>query len=155
MLDDDLYRILVFLHVVAAMFWIGGGFYFHYKFTMLRRAQDNAAILALGQEVEQVGNRIFIPASGVVLLMGILMVAFGPYGLELWIWLALAGYVVTFLTGALFIGPTSGRLAKAAEQLGPDAPEVASQRDRLITIARIDFVVLLLIVLDMVYKPGA
>jgi hypothetical protein len=35
-----------------------------------------------------------------------------------------------------------------------DSPEVAAQMNRLLTIARIDYVVLLLILLDMVFKPG-
>jgi len=53
-----------------------------------------------------------------------------------------------------FIGPTSARVAAAVEEKGMDSPEVASQMDRLLTIARIDYVVLLLILADMVFKPG-
>ena len=111
-------------------------------------------MVAVGKEVEATGNKVFAPASGIVLLMGIAMVAFGPYGFDLWIVLALIGFVVTFLTGILFIEPTSSKVAAAVEAEGVDPPEVAAQMDRLLTIARIDYVVLLLIVLDMVFKPG-
>jgi len=152
--DGTPYLILVYLHIIAAMVWLGGGFYFHYRFTMLRRANDVASMVAVGKEVEATGNKVFAPASGIVLVMGIAMVAFGPYGFDLWIVLALIGFVVTFLTGILFIGPTSSKVAAAVEAEGIDSPEVAAQMDRLLTIARIDYVVLLLIVLDMVFKPG-
>lgn len=111
-------------------------------------------MVAVGREVEHVGNRVFAPAAGIVLLMGILMVAFGDYGFDLWIVLALIGYAVTFATGMLFIGPTSSKVAGAVQEKGIDAPEVAAQMDRLLLIARIDYVVLLLILADMVFKPG-
>ena len=154
-LDGTPYLVLVYLHIFAAMVWLGGSFYFHYKFTQLRRANDTAGLLAVGRETEATGTKVFAPAAGIVLVMGILMVAFGPYGFDLWIVLALVGYAVTFATGMFFIGPTSAKLAAAAEQQGIDSPEVASQMSRLLTIARLDYVVLLLILADMVFKPGA
>ena len=154
-LEGNPYLVLVFLHIFAAIVWLGGGAYFHYKFTMLRRANDVASMVAVGREVEAVGNRVFAPAAGVVLLMGALMVGLGPYGFDLWIALALIGYAVTFSTGMFFIGPTSAKVAAAVEAHGMDSPDVAAQMDRLLTIARIDYVVLLLILADMVFKPGA
>jgi uncharacterized membrane protein len=149
------YLILVYLHIFAAAVWIGGSFYFHYKLTLLRRANDVAGMVATGRETEIVGTKLFAPAAGIVLLMGILMVAFGPWGFDLWIVLALIGYAVTFATGMFFIGPTATKVATAVEEKGIDSPEVASQMGRLMTIARLDYLVLLLILLDMVFKPGA
>jgi uncharacterized membrane protein len=153
-LEGNPYLALVFLHIFAAIVWLGGGAYFHYKFTVLRHTNDVPAMVAVGREVEVVGNRVFAPAAGVVLLVGILLVAFGPYGFDLWIVLALIGYVVTFATGMFFIGPTSAKVAAAVEANGMDSPEVAAQMNRLLTIARVDYVVLLLILADMVFKPG-
>ena len=69
--------------------------------------------------------------------------------------LALVGIVVTALTGAIYLGPQGGRLAKLAEERGVDDPQVVAARDRLIMVSRIDYAVLVLIVLDMVFKPGA
>ena len=95
-----------------------------------------------------------MPASIVVLLAGIAMVWYGPYSFELWIVLALVGIVVTSLTGALYLGPQGGKFARLAEERGVDDPEVTASRDRLIMVSRIDYAVLVLIVLDMVFKPG-
>ena len=120
---------------------------------MLRRANDVASMVAVGREVEAVGNRVFAPAAGIVLLMGILMVAFGPYGFELWIALALIGFAITFANGMFFIGPTSAKVAAAVEENGIGSPEVAARMDRLLAISRIDYIVLLLILAGMVFKP--
>ncbi len=58
------------------------------------------------------------------------MVWYGPYTFELWILLALIGIVVSALTGAIYLGPQGGRLAKLAEERGVDEPQVAAARDR-------------------------
>jgi hypothetical protein len=96
-----------------------------------------------------------MPMSIVVLLAGIAMVWYGPFSFELWIALALIGIVLTALTGSLYLGPTGGKLAALAQEKGFDDPTVIAMRDRLITVSRLDYAVLALIVLDMVFKPGA
>jgi uncharacterized membrane protein len=153
--NTTLYEAIVFVHVFAAIIWVGGAFYFQVKIAQFRRANDNAGFLQLGRDAEHIGQRLFMPASIVVLLAGIAMVWYGPYSFELWIALALVGIVLTALTGAIYLGPQGGRLARLAEEKGVDDPAVTAMRDRLITVSRIDYAVLSLIVLDMVFKPGA
>lgn len=153
--NTTLYEAIVFVHVFAAIIWVGGAFYFQVKIAQFRRANDNAGFLQLGRDAEHIGQRLFMPASIVVLLAGIAMVWYGPYSFELWIALALVGIVLTALTGAIYLGPQGGRLARLAEEKGVDDPAVTAMRDRLITVSRIDYAVLALIVLDMVFKPGA
>jgi hypothetical protein len=70
-----------------------------------------------------------------------------------WILIGLGLFAVTFLTGALFFGPESGRIAKLIDSEGPDSPAVQPRIRRIIVISRIDLVVLFLIVFDMVVKP--
>jgi uncharacterized membrane protein len=153
--NTTLYEAIVFVHVFAAIIWVGGAFYFQVKIAQFRRANDNAGFLQLGRDAEHIGQRLFMPASIVVLLAGIAMVWYGPYSFELWIALALVGIVLTALTGAIYLGPQGGRLARLAEEKGVDDPAVTAMRERLITVSRIDYAVLALIVLDMVFKPGA
>ncbi len=63
--------------------------------------------------------------------------------------------MATALTGSLFLGPTGGKIARLAEEKGVDDPGVTAMRDRLVTVSRVDYAVLVLVVLDMVFKPGA
>lgn len=153
--NTTLYKAIVFLHVFAAIVWLGGAFYFQVKVSQYSKANDMEGFLRQGSESEQLGMRLFMPMSIVVLLAGIAMVWYGPYTFELWIALALIGFVVTVLTGALFLGPQGGKFARMAEERGLDDPQVIAGRDRLIIVSRIDYAVLVLIVLDMVFKPGA
>jgi uncharacterized membrane protein len=153
--NTNLYKAIVFVHVFAAIVWVGGAFFFQVKIAQFKRANDNAGFLQLGKDAEHIGQRLFMPASVIVLASGIAMVWYGPFAFELWITLALVGIVATALTGSLYLGPTGGKLARLAEEKGLDDPGVTAMRDRLVTVSRVDYAVLVLVVLDMVFKPGA
>jgi hypothetical protein len=73
---------------------------------------------------------------------------------DTWIWLGLVGYALTFLTGALYLGPTSGKLGKMIDTRPPDDPEIQRGLARIFAISRLDLAVILLVVADMVFKPG-
>jgi len=152
--NTNLYKAIVFVHVFAAIVWVGGAFFFQVKIAQFKRANDNAGFLQLGKDADHIGQRLFMPASIVVLASGIAMVWYGPFAFELWITLALIGIVATALTGSLYLGPTGGKIAKLAEEKGLDDPGLMAMRDRLVTVSRVDYAVLVLVVLDMVFKPG-
>jgi hypothetical protein len=63
------------------------------------------------------------------------------------------GWAVSFVVGAAFLGPQTGKLAKLMETRGPDDPAVAARLDVIINVARTDVVLVLLIAADMVAKP--
>ncbi len=65
------------------------------------------------------------------------------------------GYAATFVTGMFFIRPTAEKLAAAAASEGPTSPTTQALIARIFAISRVDQVVLLLVILDMVFKPGA
>jgi hypothetical protein len=68
--------------------------------------------------------------------------------------LGLVGIESTVVVGAAFLGPESSKLARLTEQRGPEDPEVVRRVQRIFAISRFDPVVLLLVVVDMVVKPG-
>jgi hypothetical protein len=53
-----------------------------------------------------------------------------------------------------YFGPESGRLGRLVGELGVDDPEVRARMKRLLMISRIELVLLVLVVADMVAKPG-
>jgi uncharacterized membrane protein len=90
-----------------------------------------------------------------VLGFGIALVEKGGYGWGMfWIDFALAGWTIATLVGVGFVGPELGRIDAAAQQHGPESPEVARRVKRLFAIFRFDTALLLLIVLDMTAKPS-
>jgi uncharacterized membrane protein len=154
--STDVYDTLKFLHVLAAVVWVGGGLLLQYQATRLTRAGDPHRLVAFAHDAEKAGNHVFMPASLVALLMGISMVLYSP-GLGFttaWILIGLIGYAATFVTGAFFLGPTAGKLGRAMEAEGPESPAVQGGIARIIAISRIDAVVLILVIADMVFKPG-
>jgi hypothetical protein len=74
---------------------------------------------------------------------------------DTWILLGLIGYATTFLTGFLLIRPTAEKLATVAASEGPSSPTTQALIARIFAISRVDQVVLILVIADMVFKPGA
>ncbi len=155
--SEGIYDLLKYLHILAAILWVGSGLYFQYQATRLNRIGDPERTAQFTKDIEYAGQRLLMPASIVVVVVGIIMVVYTP-GLEFtdtWIALGLAGAVVTAITGAVFIGPTAGKIGKAIESEGAASPNVAALTRRIFLISRVDQVVLLLVIADMVFKPGA
>ena len=73
---------------------------------------------------------------------------------QTWVTLGLIAFLASALTGVGFLGPETGRLAKLAEERGPEDPELQRRIARVFLISRIELVILILIILDMVLKPG-
>ena len=151
------FQTLKFIHVMSAIIWVGGGIFVQIYATKLKKANDPMRLAGFAKDVSTLGQALFAPASGMVTLMGITMVIYSPniYFSETWIIVGLVGAVATFITGAFFIGPTAGKLAKLAETEGPTSPGVQALMARIFLISRIDQVVLIIVVLNMVFKPGS
>ena len=71
---------------------------------------------------------------------------------QTWVWLGLTGYAVSFLLGILYFGPESARIRKAYE--AGERSDAEARVKRILLVSRAELVVLLLVVVDMVSKPG-
>jgi uncharacterized membrane protein len=150
------YETYLLLHVVAAVVWLGGGLTMTILGARIAKQRDVSRMVAFARDAEWVGNHVFVPAALLVLLFGFLMIYEGPASFgQLWIQLALGLFAATFLTGAFFLGPQAGRIAKLIEQLGEQAPQVHEQIGRVLLISRLDLLTLYSIVVVMVAKPTA
>jgi Predicted integral membrane protein (DUF2269) len=150
------YELLLFIHITAAIVWIGAGFLSLLLATTYDRESDEAAIKRFLNDQEWLAMRLFVPASLVVVVMGIaLVIESDAWSFSyLWIVLGLIGYAATFVTGFFFIRPASERIGAEMEQQGGRlTPELRSNIRKLIAIARVDYVTFALVVLDMVVKP--
>jgi hypothetical protein len=84
---------------------------------------------------------------------GIWMIQNVGHPWDLWIILGLVGWGATLVTGNFFLGPQSKKLEGALERSGPEDPQAIALMSRLLGVARIDVVVLTLVIVDMVIKP--
>jgi uncharacterized membrane protein len=152
----DLYELLLAIHILAAVIWVGGATSLQVLAIRATGSGDPVRMATFAGEAEWVGMRIFMPSSIVVLLAGIALVLEGSWGFDqLWILLGLAGIAFSIVVGAAFLGPESGRIKGLMEARGPEDTEVRDRIARIFMISRIELGVLLLIVLDMTIKPGA
>jgi uncharacterized membrane protein len=142
------------VHVVAAVVWVGGGATLVVIALLTERENDPRALASLGQKVELIATRIFIPSSLVVFLFGILMMLKGDldWG-QFWVIAGLAGFAATFLTGIAFLQPQTKKLNALAETKGAEDPETQAVLKKLLLVARFDVAMLLLVVADMTAKP--
>src|SRR3990172_12210203 len=104
--------------------------------TLASSAKDAAVLGALTKHVSWIGNRVFAPASLLLLLFGILAVAKGDWGYNTWwVRLWLAGWVAAFVVSFGFLGPEAARIGRLAAAEGP-SPAVAARVRRLTQIGR-------------------
>ncbi len=148
------YELLKTLHVLAMGLWFGSAIAI---LVMATRARSNPT--AFGTFAVNAGwwaGRAH-PAAGVVLLLtGFAMVAEADLDLgETWIWLAIAGLVLVFAIGGALVGRTSNALTRQIEGAGGVLTEESRPlADQLLLYARLELAVLVLVVADMVAKPG-
>jgi len=150
------YELLKTLHVVAVVAWVGGALTVNLLGTRIAATNDTARIVAFSRDAGWIGQRFFLPASVVVLVMGVLAVLDGNWGFEEpWVGIGIVGIVATALTGSLVLGPEATRIGELAQAQGSTGAEIQRRIRRILTISRIDLAVLFVVVVVMVVKPGA
>jgi uncharacterized membrane protein len=148
------YELLLFLHITAAIIWLGAGFLLAVLILGAERARDPVKEASYQQDVGWLSTRLFIPASLSTLIFGLLLVADGSWSFDqLWVSLGLAGWLASFGMGILYFKPEAERIAQLSERNGPTDPEVTRRIRRLNIADRFQLVILFLVVADMVIKP--
>jgi uncharacterized membrane protein len=148
------YEIWKTIHVLGAVVWVGGALMLNVLAFFALRSALPGRRAEFAHEAEKVGMRLFAPAGLILVVMGFILVHQGHWGYHTWVILALVAYGLSFLTGIAFLGPESGRIAKVIQTEGPDSPAVAARIDRILLVSRVELAILLLVVVDMVLKPG-
>lgn len=144
------YEFLLFAHITAAVIWLGGAFTFQMYGLVVRRGGDPEEIARFAGRAGVLGERMFVPASLVVVLAGIGLMIEGSWEWgQLWVLFALVTFAASFFTGLLVIAP----LAKRIPVVGPTTPAGQSLIRRLFTILRVDLAFMYAIVFAMVVKP--
>jgi uncharacterized membrane protein len=152
----ELYDWLLLGHILAATAWVGGAITMQIVGARLVRAESGEAIAAFARTAEWIGPRLYMPASLSVLGFGIALVAVSDAWSvgQLWIILGLVGIAISAIGGAVFFGPQSKRIGEAVRAEGAESERAQALIRRLYVVGRIDVLILLLVVADMVLKPG-
>jgi uncharacterized membrane protein len=146
--------LLLTLHVLAAVIWVGGsvlllalGYYL--------RGHDLGTRVEYTRWTEWLGPRIFAPMSIIVIVAGHLLVNEIGYDFDqTWLMLGQAGWLLSFLIGIGFYPREGKKREKLIEQHGAEHASVAASINRVLTVATIDTLIVVLVVIDMTTKPG-
>ena len=151
----DFYLLFVYIHILAAIAWVGGALAINLLGTRVARSSDPDELPNLGHQIEWLGLRYFLPISIITFVAGVILVTQRWSFSQPWISAAMLLWLVSVLLGALYIGPRSKKVAEMFESLGHTSPVARAASARLFMVARLDLLIFLVIVGLMVWKPGA
>ena len=146
------YTFLLFVHVSMAIIWIGGGLMMQLFGVRAAMSHEPSRMAALGEDIEWIANRVFIPASLLAFLSGVLLVIesdFYGFGDD---WIVIATRPLCDDLPRRASVPRAG-IGSDREAHGGRLTSSRPGTMRLIMLSRLDLVLLFLIVYDMTVKP--
>lgn len=150
-----MYELLLTIHVLAAVIWLGGGIAMHILGQRVLKRGDNEEIYAFSKEVNTVAMRLYAPTSLVLLIAGVLLVNEAGYEFsQTWITLGFIGWAFSFVVGIAYYGPQDKKLQALVAAEGPTAPGVVANVRQALMVNSIELLILVLVVVDMTTKPG-
>jgi hypothetical protein len=149
-----MYPLFKFIHIVAAIIWIGGAAAMIGLNARLSRIENRGAIQALAPVLGFYGQAVIGPAAGITFLAGIATAIFmGARFNSLWILWGFGGIIISMVIGSVFIRRTTENMGKVAAIPVTGGSELSALQRRLSTLNLINLLVLLSVVAAMVFKP--
>jgi uncharacterized membrane protein len=147
---------LHFVHVLAAIVWLGGGILLMLASMYVRSSTDPKALTFFARMLSYVGLRGLTPAVVVLLVTGVWMILDGSGWTfsQFWVQLALALFAVAFLIGAVYMSRVGLQMESTARAGALEGATGQSLVTRWQLGYSIVLVVLLAALWDMVFKPG-
>jgi uncharacterized membrane protein len=155
-IGSDAYKWLLAFHILLAVVWVGSNIAIQiFVLRALRAGSDRLAYFA--SEIQWYGTRVLVPSSLILVILGFILLHESSGAFDLgqgWVMFGFVVWLLSFIAGAGYLGPESGRLSKLAEDRSPEDPEYQRRIKRIFVVSRIELLLLILVVLDMTVKPG-
>ncbi len=148
------YELWLFVHITAAIVWLGGALAAQVFAVLAKRSGDPARTMAFGRDISFIGLRIFLPSSIVVFISGVLVTDDGNWEWgEPFIVFGIVAWAVVSLAAFGYVLREMGKIGARMAAEGP-SPALVGRINGLVLIARVLILVLFVIVFMMVVKPG-
>jgi hypothetical protein len=141
--------VLKSIHVLAAAFWVGGGFVLNLAMFLAARSGDRGNMLAAMRLARFFGQKVVTPLALIVLATGIWMTEDYFSWDQLWIQLGLAGVVIVTAIGMFYLGPRAAKGVEGIEAGQPPPPG----RNWVPTVARLNLLIISTVLVLMVIRP--
>jgi uncharacterized membrane protein len=149
-----LYEWLMFLHVLAAMIWVGGLVLLVALSSQLLRSGDRDAIARFSASLRRIGPLVLAPATIAVVSLGVGLVLDSDewrFG-QGWVVLALVLFGAAFVFGAAAQSRTAIGMQRAIDS--GDHEDAARRLRQWAWGMRFILLLLVVVTWDMVVKPG-
>jgi putative copper export protein len=152
---STLETLLHFLHVLAAIVWLGGVAALNVLQLQMGRGPDRAALGPLLRRSDRYGRAVIAPAGVVTLVTGILLVLQDDEvsWSDLWIWWGIAGMVISLGLGATLIRANNAELRQLTAEPPYDDRQVSTGQRRAALLYATNLLVLLSVLWAMVFQP--
>ena len=150
-----LYETLKFVHIVAAVFVLGGGAMltaFEATAVLGKNSERMLAVTAIGKWV---GTRFFAPAWAILLAFGIWTTLEGNLSFgDAWITIGFVVFAVAFMLGPTLHERHARQLSSAIEADGPLSDRALAVGRRELAVSLFELAILIFAVWAMTAKPG-
>ena len=148
-----MYELVKYVHILCAVVWVGGAVYAQLLAIQVGKSTDPGDLPKLGRHIEFLGTRVFLPASMLLFVAGVIMTTQRWAFQQTWISIAIVLWLFSALVGSLYLGPRSKRVAQLFEADGPTSVAGHALLARLFLVSRVELVSFLVIIALMVAKP--
>ena len=114
----DLYTVIKFVHVLAAIAWVGGAIMLDMLISQARRSGSQSDVLMLLAKTERYGKTFFSPSAVLVLVAGIVMASIGGIMAAPWVSFGFLGVFISAGLGMGYLSPKSRQLRQMIEARG-------------------------------------
>ena len=148
------YEFFLFVHISMAVIWVGGGLLLQILALRVMGTRDDARLAAFAGDAEVLGMRVFAPSSVLLLLAGVGLVLNADWSWsEPFIAVGLVVWLISFVAGIAYLGPSSGRI-KAEISANGMSPRAQKLIGNTLRYSRIELVLLWIVLFMMVVKLG-
>ena len=148
------YSVLLFIHIVCAVIWVGGAFALQLLAFLVSRTGDQLELARLMRYFELIGSRVFVPVATLLFIAGAVMTlqawSFG----KTWIAVSVALWILSAVAGAVYLGPRAKRVGDLLNAEGPSSEAGQALMNRLFLVSRLELISFAIIIALMVFKPG-
>ena len=149
-------EILKLVHVVAVIIWLGGSFMLGFILERAQASEDEATVLGVTKMAEFIGKAVFNPAGIITLLAGIWLVIEADYEFsEAWISIGFLGVALGAILGMAFYPKALKAVEDGIEADGLLSNDTLGALRKLRLVSTVEWLLLIVVVWAMVFKPGA
>jgi len=146
---------VLLIHVLAGAVLFGGQFYVEALMAAAARTKDPATIMTVGGKVGPTNGRLFPVAGILVLITGVWIVLDSVYEFEmLFVSIGFALTIIALTIGLFFLKPGLAELGDLVAEHGSTSSEAMAKAKSLGTLGHVQTLLVTVIIIVMVLKPG-